>query len=135
MSQLEGQVRVDYGRVATLEPLPAFDAVRPALTAATGGEAVALRVLALPMNDVPAVDDLAPALATAVLDLARLHFELSDAAGLPVPAVVVRLADRGDPGRVPGVRVRVQFRYSFSTDPANIGPTPPVGRRGGAPGA
>ena len=81
------------------------------------------------------MDDLESAFASAVLELARLHFELRDAAGLPPPAVVVRLADPGDSGRVSGVRLRVQLRYSFSTDPANIAATKPFERLGGALGA
>ena len=107
--------------------------MRPALAAAAGGEAVALRVLTLPPNEVPAVDDLEPALAAAVLELARLHVELRDAAGLPVSAVVVRLADPDNSAGLPGERVRVQFRYSLSTDPADIGPAAPTDRGEGTP--
>ena len=98
-----------------LEPLPAFEAIRPTIEAAAAGAEVALRLLTLPAGEAPAADDLAPPLDDALRRAAALTFELRDEGGLAVAAHVVRLADPGD-GR--GVRVRAYFRDSTAGVPA-----------------
>lgn len=107
-----------------LQPYAAFERIRPIVTAAVSGSdsrVTALRVLKLPLNEVPKIDDLPKALGAAVLKLARLNFELRDEAGLAVPVEVVRLAHPGD---VLGVRVYVFFRTASAPIPAMEGMLP-----------
>jgi hypothetical protein len=97
-----------------LEPLPAFEALRPLLAAAANGVAAA-RLLALPLGEEPDVSELPSAMGDALRSAATLAFELRDAGGLRVPAEVVRLADAGDER---GVIVRAYFYRADAATPA-----------------
>ncbi|WP_309669798.1 hypothetical protein [Gemmatimonas sp.] len=116
-----GHVELPEGRDwsgGLLDPLAGYDRVRSIVEAAGGTADLALRILRLPRDDSPRVDDLEFHVASALQRLALLHFELCDEAGLTVPAVVVRVADLRDVSAASGdrsVRVHAHFRYSLGT--------------------
>jgi hypothetical protein len=118
-----GAVELPEGRRwagGLLEPLPAFEALRP-LFAAAAGRLAATRLLALAAGEAPEVGDLPPDASEALRRAAALSFELRDAAGLPVAADVVRLADAGDRR---GVIARAYFYHAGAPVPATLRPRP-----------